>query len=124
MQSPAPGEEQSQEPVGGRGCPVGKQFCKKDLGSWWTPSLNISQQCTIMAKKANAILSCISRNIANRSRDVITALYSALVRPHLVCCAQFWAPQYERGIGILERVQQQSTKIIKGLEHLSHIRKH
>ncbi|KAK4815071.1 LOW QUALITY PROTEIN: hypothetical protein QYF61_015355 [Mycteria americana] len=30
-----------------------------------------------------------------------------------------WAPQYKRGMDILERVQQRATKMMKGREHLS-----
>lgn len=67
--------------------------------------LSHSQQCALAAKRANGTLGCIIKSMARRAKEVILALYFALVRPHLECYVQFRAPQFKKDGDLLERIQ-------------------
>ena len=91
---------------------------EKDLGIIISNDLKNSKQCIAASKKANKMLGFIARNFDYKTPDVISKLYTSLVRPHLEYCVQHWSPNLIKDINKLERVQRRATKMIPSLRNL------
>ena len=72
-------------------------LAEKDLGILVDGKLDMSQQGTLSAQKANHILGYVKRSVVSRLREVISPLYAALMRPHLSYCIQMQTGQEKHG---------------------------
>jgi len=73
-----------------------RSSAEKDLVVLVVNRMAMSQQCGLVAKKANGILGCIKKSVSSRSREAILPLRSVPMRLHLEYCVQFWAHQVKK----------------------------
>ena len=93
---------------------------EKDLGVIVKSDLKNGSQCMAASRKANTILGFIARNFDCKTPEVITRLYTSLVRPHLEYAVQFWSPCYQKDQNKLEGVQRRATKLVPGFRGLQY----
>ena len=80
------------------GVQTGRSSAEKDLGILVVEKSDMSCKFTLAALKVNCIQGCINRGVNKMSREVIVALCSALMRPHLESCTQVWGPQHKKDV--------------------------
>ena len=83
---------------------------EKDLRVLMENRWAMNQQCAFMAKKTNGILGYIKKSVASRLREVILHHCTALVRPHMEYCVQFWTPS-SRHMGFLENLAEETSSV-------------
>jgi len=77
--------------------------------------LSLSQQRALAVRRTNPIPGCIKHSTTSWSKEVIIIpLYLALVWPHLEYCVQFWAPQFNKDVKVLECAHRRATTLVKG----------
>lgn len=72
-------------------------------------NFGMSQPCDMNAKKANAILGHINRNIRHRGREATTPWHSAFVRWLLESSVPLWAPRSRQDLK-MESVRNEHLK--------------
>ena len=93
---------------------------ERDLGVVVDKTMKFSEQVNSAVGKANATLGMIKRNITCKSKNIVTKLYKALVRPKLEYCVQAWRPYLQKDIEKMERVQRRATKMIDECKSFSY----
>ena len=78
---------------------LGSSSAEKDLGVLKDTELNISQQCTLAARRPTTSWDVLVR-VSKLKKVIFPCL--AHVRPHMKCCVYFGVPQYKRDMDILE----------------------
>ena len=97
------------------GIPLTEVQEEKDIGVIIHKSLKPSRHCAEMARKANTVLSQISRSFHFRDKKVFIQLYKQHVRSLLEFSSTSWSPWTAADIEIIEKVQKRAVRMISGL---------
>jgi len=93
---------------------------EKDLGIWTDRSLKPSIHLSHAVCNANQLLGMIRRSFMFVDRDLMTQLFTTMIRLHLEYCNVVWHPCLKQDIELLEGVQHRATKMVPGLAKLSY----
>lgn len=91
--------------------------CSKSADNSW---LNMSQQVALVVMKSNCILSCVSKNIASRLRELIPPLCSALETSSRILSPVWGSPVQQQNIDTLKKDQSRASGMFRGVRHISY----
>ena len=98
------------------GTPLSVCQGERDIGLHVSSDLKPGTQCTEAARRANAILTQISRAFMYRDKRVFLQLYKQFVRCHLEFGTPAWSPWQAGDIQVLEQVQKRAVRLVNGLQ--------
>ena len=90
----------------------------KDLGVVIDNKLKFSKQALLSRNKANKMVGFMKHNVMYKSKEVVTSLTNAYVRPHLEYCQQACGHVNKGDMNMLEAVQRRATKLIPSINKL------
>ena len=99
---------------------LSETICEKDLGVFIDPLLSFNYHIDTTIKKARRMSGLIIRNFTCKSPFIMVTLFKALIRPILEYANVVWCPYTRLNINKIEKVQQNFTKRINGMQHLSY----
>jgi ribonuclease P/MRP protein subunit RPP40 len=94
--------------------------CEKDLGVIVDTELNFQEHIAQVVKRANRMAGLLIRSMSYKSKEIITPLFKALVRPILEYGNAIWNPKLKSLINNVEAVQRHFTKCIQNCHKLSY----
>ncbi len=90
----------------------------RDSGVLVGSDFRLRARCIQAKNRAHRVWGIVIKIVINNSAELILKIHLALARPHFICAAQFWSPNYRMNIKRLESVQRM-TERIQGLINLS-----
>ena len=93
---------------------------EKDIGVIFDNNLQFNSHITTTVNKCQQILSIIKRSFDFIDENIMTLLYSTLVRPIIEYSNVIWAPHLRKHINMMEAVQRRATRMVPNLKNLNY----
>ncbi len=92
----------------------------KDVGIIVDKEFKFSRMTEEACRRANSVLTQITRAVQYRSEKTMFGLYKQYVLPHVEFSSPAWSPYLRGDVLKLERVQRRATRMIEGFDALEY----